>query len=87
MTSPKLLKKLQFLAAKFVHDRADAAQAAAEIGPLVAALDGVLHDDGKAIAFATAALLAAGCAGMREHCLGVLNSEITSAFRATGRWS
>ncbi len=80
----KQLKRLQFLACKFVHDRADAAACAAEIGAAVAALNGVLPDDGRQIAFAAAALLFAGSIGMREVSLKALDHEISAAFRAIG---
>ena len=75
----KQLEKLRLLACQFVDEASPAR--AHEIGTLVAALDGILPDDGKAISFCAALLLAARCRGIREFSLRALTSEIRNAMR------
>ena len=81
MTRRESLQRLRYLACNFMQDRAGAAQHAAELGAAVASLDGILPDNGRAIAFAAAALLFAGCAGMRQFAFETLESEIKAASR------
>jgi hypothetical protein len=75
------LQRLRVLACTYVHDLPNAARIAAELGTAVAALDGTIFDDGKAIAFATAVLLFATCPGMREHAYQGVEREIADAVR------
>lgn len=84
MNTRSELRRLRYVASVFASDHATAAQLAPEIGALVAALDGALADDGRAVAFAAAALLFAGCAGMREVSFKALDHEISAALRAVG---
>lgn len=84
MKTTRSLRHLRYLALNFMHDRAAAAQHAAELGTAVASLNGLLPDDGKAIAFAAAALLVAGCAGMREVSFKALDREISVELQAMG---
>ena len=81
MTRRESLQRLRYRACTFLQDRAGAAQHAAELGAAVASLNGIWPDSGRAIAFATAALLFAGCAGMRDFYFRELDAEIKAASR------
>jgi hypothetical protein len=84
MTRRERLNHLRYLACTFMQDRAGAAQTTAELAAAVASLDGILPDNGRSIAFAAAALIFAGCAGMRQFAFDTLEREINMASPTRG---